>query len=60
MTAYKSPKDVASLKQGMTPLQKRRAEFDRLLASLPVPQHTTLLHVFPVKQKPASGVMGSI
>ena len=44
----------------LTPLERRRIAYARLLASLPVPQHTTLAHGYPVKQKPASGVFASV
>jgi hypothetical protein len=47
-------------KPALTDLQKRRISQARLLASLPVPQHTKLEHGYPVKQKPASGINASV
>jgi hypothetical protein len=47
-------------KPAITPLERRRIEQARLLASLPVPQHTKLEHGYPVKQKPASGINASV
>ena len=44
----------------ITPLERRRIAYARLVASLSVPQHTTLAHGYPAKQKPASGVFASI
>lgn len=44
----------------LTPAQKRRAAQRLLLASLPVKQHTSLVHVAAAKQKPASGVFASV
>ena len=48
------------MKPTLTPLERRRAAFARLLASLPVPQHTSIATAQAGKQKPASGVFGSV
>lgn len=48
------------MKPALTPAQRKRATWDRLVASLPVQQNTRLIHDHPAKQKPASGVMRTI
>lgn len=39
---------------------KRRAAYDRLIASLKVPQHTSIATPQPGKALPASGVFASV
>ena len=43
-----------------TPAQLKRAAYDRLVASLPVPQNTSIATTQPGKQKPASGKFASV
>jgi hypothetical protein len=47
-------------KPALTPLEKRRAAYARLLTSLPVRQHTSIASPQINKQKPAAGVFASI
>ena len=47
-------------KTKLTAQQKRKAEWDKLVASLKVQQHTSIRTPQPAKQKPASGIMASI
>jgi hypothetical protein len=44
----------------LTPLQRRRATYDALVASLAVPKNQSIASAQLVKQKPAAGVFGSI
>ena len=47
-------------KAKLTAQQKRKAEWDKLVASLKVPQHTSISTPQPAKQKPATGIMASV
>lgn len=47
------------MKTALTPAQLRRAQYDRLVASLRVPQHTSIKTAQPSKQKPATGKFAS-
>lgn len=44
----------------VTPLERRRAAQARLVASLKVPQHTSIATAQAAKAKPASGVFASV
>ena len=44
----------------LTPLERRRAEQARLVASLKVPQHTSIATPQAAKARPASGVFASV
>lgn len=44
----------------LTPRQKQRIQYDKLMASLPVRQYTSIASPQLNKQKPATGVFASI
>ena len=44
----------------LTPLQQRRAAYDKLIASLVVPKHISIGHVKANKARPGSGVFASV
>ncbi len=55
----KTSSELTNRKQ-VTPLERRRAAYDRLIASLKVPQHTSIATPQPGKALPASGVFASV